>query len=90
MQPSLAAARGLSRCSSWALEHRLSGYGTQGYLLQGNWDLPGSGVKPVSTAWAGRFSTTEFTKEVPCDIFFNRAQLCVRVCVCVCVCTCPG
>ena len=28
-------------------------------MLRGMWDLPGSGVKPVSPALAGRFFTTE-------------------------------
>ena len=38
-------ACGLSSCGSWVLEHKLSNYGTQAYLFQGIWDLPGSGVE---------------------------------------------
>ena len=38
--------RRLSSCGSWA------------YLLRGMWDLPRPGLKPVSPALAGRFSTT--------------------------------
>ena len=37
---------------------RLSNCGSQAQLLHGMWDLPGPGVKPVSPALAGRFSTT--------------------------------
>ena len=44
-------AQGLSSCSSQLLQHRLDGCGT--------WDLPRSGVEPVSPASAGRFTTTE-------------------------------
>ena len=38
--------RRLSNCGSWA------------QLLHGMWDLPRPGLKPVSPALAGRFSTT--------------------------------
>ena len=46
-------------CRSWALEHKLNCCCTQAQLLQGMWDLPGPGIKPVSHALAGRFFTTE-------------------------------
>ena len=45
---------GLSICGSQALEHRLSNCGTQAQLLCCMWDLPGSEIKPVSLALAGR------------------------------------
>ena len=48
----VAAARGLSGCSSQALEQRAS-------LLLGMWDPPWPGIEPVSPALAGRFFTTE-------------------------------
>ena len=38
--------RRLSNCGSWA------------QLLHGTWDLPRPGLEPVSSALAGRFSTT--------------------------------
>ena len=44
---------------SLALEHRLNSCGTQAWLLWGMWDLPGSGIKPVSHALASRFFTVE-------------------------------
>ena len=40
-------------------KHSLSSCGAQAWLLPGVWDLPGSGIKPVSPALAGRFFTTE-------------------------------
>ena len=52
-------ARGLSRCGSRALEHRLYSCGTRAQLLHGLWDLPGPGIKPVFPALAGEFFTTE-------------------------------
>ena len=43
-QASVVEARGLSVCSSQALEHSLNSCGTLGQLLRGMWDLP----EPVS------------------------------------------
>ena len=45
--------------SAWALEHRLNSCAAQAYLLQGMWDIPGSGIEPMSSALAGGFFTTE-------------------------------
>jgi len=49
-------ARGLSSCSSRALEHRLSSCGKWTYLFLNMWDLSESGMSP---ALVGRFFTTE-------------------------------
>ena len=38
---------------------RLSSCGSRAQLLRGMWDPPRPGLEPVSTALAGRFSTTE-------------------------------
>ena len=57
-QASVAVARGLSSCGSRALERRISSCDARASLLCGMWDLPGPGLKPVSLALAGRFSTT--------------------------------
>ena len=58
MRASVVAARGLSSCGSRVLERRLSSRGAWAQLLWGVWDLPGSGLKPVSPALAGGFLTT--------------------------------
>ena len=58
---------GFSCCRVWApgpqtsavAAHGLSSCGIQAQFLQGMWDLPGPGVKPVSPALAGGFFTTE-------------------------------
>ena len=34
-------------------------------MLYGMWDLPRSGIEPVSPALAGRFLTTELPREAP-------------------------
>ena len=47
-----------SSCDSRALERRLSSCGARAQLLRGMWDLPRPGLKPVSSALAGRFLTT--------------------------------
>ena len=57
-QASSAAAQGLSRCGSQAGESGLCGCGTQVWLLQGMWDLPRTGIKPVSPTLAGGFLST--------------------------------
>ena len=56
---SVAAAHGLSGCSSRPLEPRLSSRGAGTQLLHGLWDLPRSGIEPVSPALVGKFFTTE-------------------------------
>ena len=38
--------------------HRLSSCGSRAQLLRGMWDLPRSGLEPMSPVLAGRFSTT--------------------------------
>ena len=50
---------GFSSCGSWALRHRPSSCGARALLLCSMWDLPGSGIKPISPALAGKFFTTE-------------------------------
>ena len=63
---------------SWPLvaEHRLqmlrpSSCGSRAQLLRGMWDLPRPGLKPVSPALAGGFSTTAPPGKPP-DLCFNR------------------
>ena len=46
--------RDISRFRGWALEHRLSSRGARAWLLPGTWDLPGSGLEPVSPALGRR------------------------------------
>ena len=50
---------GFSRGHFQALERRLNSCGVQAYLAHGRWDLPGSGIEPVSLALAGKFFTTK-------------------------------
>ena len=62
--PLLIAVRGpLTIVASLVAEHRLqtrrlSNCGSRAQLLRGMWDLPRPGLKPMSPALAGRFSTT--------------------------------
>ena len=56
MQASAAVAHGLSSCGSQALEYRFGGLGTWALLLHRLWDLPRSGIEPVSPALAGRWT----------------------------------
>ena len=43
----------------WALGHQLNGCCIPAWLPHSTWDLPGSGIEPVSPALAGGFFTTE-------------------------------
>ena len=62
--PLFIAVRGpLTIAASLVAEHRLqtrrlSSCGSRAQLLRGMWDLPRPGLKPVSPALAGGFSTT--------------------------------
>ena len=62
--PLFIAVRGpLTVAASLVAEHklqtrRLSSCGSRAQLLRGMWDLPRPGLEPMSTALAGRFSTT--------------------------------
>ena len=62
--PLFIAVRGpLTIAASLVAEHRLqtrrlSSCGSRAQLLRGTWDLPRPGLEPVSSALAGRFSTT--------------------------------
>ena len=41
-------SKGFSRCSSWALQHRLNSCGAWAYLFPSIWDLPGPGMETMS------------------------------------------
>ena len=51
-------ARGLSSCSIWTPERRLTSCGTRAQLPCSMWDLPRPGIELVSPALQGRFLTT--------------------------------
>ena len=51
--------RGVSSCSSQALARCLSSWDAGAPWSLGVWDLPGSGIEPVSPALAGGFFATE-------------------------------
>ena len=72
VQASVVVARGLSRCGSRALEHRLSSCGAWAQLLCSMWNLPGPGLESVSPAFSGGFPVT-----VPPGkpLFFLEVQL---------------
>ena len=48
---------GFTACGFWTLEHWFNSCGIQALLLDGMWDLPGSGIKPISPTVAGGFFT---------------------------------
>lgn len=64
-------ACGLSSCSSWAVEHGLNSGDAQAYLLCAMWDLPGSGIEPLSPASAGGFSITAKSAGKPRRLFLT-------------------
>ena len=53
---------------------KLSNCGSRAQLLRGMWDLPRPGLKPVSPALAGRFSTT-VSPGKPCIKLFLMSSL---------------
>ena len=54
--------------------HRLSSCGSRAQLLRGMWDLPRPGLEPVSSALAGRFSTTAPPGKPPMFSFLRKQQ----------------
>ena len=56
---SVVVAHGLSNCGSRALEHWLNSCGARTSLLCSMWDLPRSGIEPVSPALTEGFFITE-------------------------------
>ena len=55
---SAVASHGLSNCGSQVLVG-LNSWGTKAQLLFNEWDLPESGIKPISPTLAGIFLSTE-------------------------------
>ena len=56
---------GFRGCGSWALGHRLNSCSAEAQLLQSMWDLPRSGIEPVSPPLAGKFFTTDPPGKLP-------------------------
>ena len=59
----------LGGCGSQDLQHRPNSRGAWASLLRDMWDLPGSGIKPVSAALAGGFLTTDPPRKPRPNIF---------------------
>ena len=78
--PLFIAVRGpLTVAASLVAEHRLqtcrlSNRGSRAQLLRGMWDPPRPGLEPVSSALAGRFSTTAPPGKPPA-CFLNKVLL---------------
>ena len=79
--PLFIAMRGpLTIAATLVAEHRLqtrrlSSCGSRAQLLHGIWDLPRPGLKPVSSALAGRFSTTAPPGKPNCVFFIVSSYL---------------
>ena len=64
VEAALAFSVQASHCHGLSLQrvgcrvHGFSGCGARAWLFPSMWGLPGSGIKPVSPALAGRFLTT--------------------------------
>ena len=78
--PLFIAVRGpLTIAASLVAEHRLqtrrlSSCGSRVQLLRGMWDLPRPGLEPVSSALAGRLSTTAPPGKPPSSILLWKAK----------------
>ena len=75
--PLFIAVRGpLTIATSLVAEHKLqmrklSNCGSRAQLLRGMWDLPRPGLEPMSSALAGRFSTTAPPGKPPFYFIFS-------------------
>ena len=61
---SVVTARGLSSCGSSALKDRVNSCDARAWLLHSIWDLPRSGLEPISSALTGILFTTEPPKKL--------------------------
>ena len=59
---------------------RLSNCGSRAQLLRGMWDLPRPGLEPVSSALAGRFSTTAPPGKPLKSLIMMSSQRCFSEC----------
>ena len=76
---------GFSCCRARALRHTgISSCGTRAWLPRGMWDVPRPGIKPVSSALAGRLLTTGPPGKSSC--VFNSGL----VAECACCLNAPG
>ena len=57
---------------SVVVEHRLSSSSAQGSFPCGMWDLPGSGIEPISPTLQGRFLTSRPTREAQIHGLFTE------------------
>ena len=82
----MSAVCGFRSRSSWArvLEHKLSTCGPRAQSLHDMWDLPRSGIQPMSPALAERFSTTEPLEKPHLPNFKDIVLLPVRFLYSVC------
>ena len=62
------------------LQHRLDSCGISAWLPCAMWDLPRSGIEPVSPVWAGGFFTTELP-EKPSLFLFSMWTLVLHNCL---------
>ena len=74
---------GLSLSRPLVAEHRLqscrlSSCGSRAQLLHGMWDLPRPGLEPVSSALAGRFSTTAPPGKPQCVVLILKVLIVSR------------
>ena len=75
-----ALGAGLSSCSLWAVERRLSGCGTQAWLLCSVWNLARQGIEPMSPVLADGFlSTVPLWKSTPPISFYFLKYDCWKI-----------
>ena len=53
MKASVVSGCGRSSCGSWSLEHRLNSFGSRAQLLHSMYNLPRSGIEPMSPVLVG-------------------------------------
>ena len=68
-----------SSCGSGDPEHRLNSCGKQAQLLHSMWDLPASGIKPMSPELAAEFFTTDPPGKPRGTVFFQPISYCSTV-----------
>ena len=75
LQSTVSRLHGLSSCGYQALEYRLNSCSAQTQVLRSMWDLPRSGIEPMSPALAGGFFTFEPPGKPPKAYLLGQGKL---------------
>ena len=82
LQSTGSRAQGFWTCGSQAPERRLNSHAAKAQLLRYMWDLPGTGIEPVSSALTGGLLTPEPPGKSSNNFEISHLPVCVDEYIC--------